>query len=48
MALGRFFADLDASLPNGRPVEEVMQESRQVLRRHDVTVVSFEPAAVTG
>jgi quercetin dioxygenase-like cupin family protein len=47
-ALGRFFADLDASLPYGRPVEEVMQESRQVLRRHDVTVVSFEPAAVTG
>jgi hypothetical protein len=37
-AMGRFHADLDASVPHGRPVEETMSEIQQVLSRHDVTM----------
>jgi quercetin dioxygenase-like cupin family protein len=42
-AMGRFHADLDATVPHGRPVEEIMPEVRQVLARHDVTVEGLEP-----
>ena len=41
-AMGRFFADLDASVPHGRPIEEVAQQIQEVLARHDVTLVGFE------
>ena len=41
-AMGRFFADLDASVPRGRPIEEVAQQIQQVLGRHDVAVAGFE------
>ena len=41
-AMGRFFADLDASVPRGRPIEEVAQEIQEVLGRHDVAVAGFE------
>ena len=37
-AMGRFHADLDASVPRGRPVEEVMDSIGLVLSRHDVTL----------
>ena len=37
-AMGRFHADLDASIPHGRPLEETMPEIQQVLSRHDVTM----------
>ena len=47
-AMGRFFADLDASVPHGRPIREVTQPLQDVLARHDVTVASFQAAAVTG
>ena len=47
-AMGRFFADLDAAVPHGRPIEGVVEQVQQVLRRHDVTVVGFEQAAVTA
>ena len=45
-AMGRFFADLDATLPRDRPIEKVVQELREVLGRHDVTVAEFEIADV--
>jgi predicted nucleotidyltransferase component of viral defense system len=35
-AMGRFHADLDATVPQGRPLEEVDREIQQVLARHDV------------
>jgi mannose-6-phosphate isomerase-like protein (cupin superfamily) len=41
-AMGRFLADLDASVPHGRPIEEVAQQIQEVLARHDVTVAGFE------
>jgi quercetin dioxygenase-like cupin family protein len=44
--MGRFFSDLDATVPHSRPVEEVGQQLQEVLRRHDVTVPGFEMAAV--
>ena len=44
-AMGRFFADLDATVPRGRPIEEVAQPLQDVLARHDVTVAGL-PAAV--
>ena len=47
-AMGRFFADLDATVPHGRPIGEVAQPLQDVLARHDVTVASFQAAAVTG
>jgi quercetin dioxygenase-like cupin family protein len=46
-AMGRFFADLDASVPRGRPIEEVTQQIQEVLTRHDVTLAGFDLAAVT-
>ena len=45
-AMGMFFADLDATLPRDRPIEEVVQELQEVLGRHDVTVAEFEIADV--
>jgi quercetin dioxygenase-like cupin family protein len=47
-AMGRFFADLDATVPHGHPIEEIAQSLQDVLARHDVTVASFQPAVVTG
>ena len=41
-AMGRFHADLDAAVPRGRAVEEVMADIQQVLGRHDVTMVGME------
>jgi mannose-6-phosphate isomerase-like protein (cupin superfamily) len=41
-AMGRFQADLHASVPRDRPIEEVAQQLQEVLTRHDVTVVGFE------
>ncbi len=43
-AWGRFFADLDAAVPHGRPIEEIGQKLQEVLARHDVTVARFEMA----
>jgi mannose-6-phosphate isomerase-like protein (cupin superfamily) len=37
-AMGRFHADLDATVPRGRPLEEVGREIQQVLARHDVSL----------
>jgi quercetin dioxygenase-like cupin family protein len=45
-AMGRFFSDLDASVPHGRPVEEVGQQLQEVLSRHDVTIADFDRADV--
>jgi hypothetical protein len=36
--MGRFFADLDGSVPHGHPIEEVAQQIHEVLARHAVTV----------
>lgn len=41
-AMGRFHTDLDATVPRGSSVEEVGQQIREVLGRHDVTVSGFE------
>ena len=38
-AMGRFHADLDAAVPQGRSVEEAMADIQEVLARHDVTMV---------
>lgn len=43
-AMGRFHADLDATVPRDRPLEETMPQIQQVLGRHDVTVEGFEVA----
>jgi quercetin dioxygenase-like cupin family protein len=43
-AMGRFHADLDATVPRGRPIEEAVQEVQQVLGRHEVSVVGLEAA----
>jgi quercetin dioxygenase-like cupin family protein len=45
-AMGRFFADLDAMVPRGRPIEEVTQQIQAVLARHDVTLAGFETAGL--
>jgi quercetin dioxygenase-like cupin family protein len=45
-AMGRFFADLDAAVPQGRPIEEVTQQIQEVLTRHDVTLAGFETAGL--
>lgn len=37
-AMGRFHADLDASVLPGRPFEETMQDIQKVLGRHDVSI----------
>jgi hypothetical protein len=42
--MGRFQADLHASVPRDRPIEEVAKQLQEVLARHDVTVVGFEAA----
>jgi quercetin dioxygenase-like cupin family protein len=39
--MGRFFADLDATVPHGRTEEEVGQQLQKVLSRHDVTIPDF-------
>jgi hypothetical protein len=44
--MGRFFADIDASVPRGRPIEAVTQQIQEVLTRHDVTLAGFEPAGM--
>ncbi len=43
-AMGRFHADLDATVPHGRPIEEVLQQVEQVIGRHDVSVAGLEVA----
>jgi quercetin dioxygenase-like cupin family protein len=45
-AMGRFFADLDAAVPQGCPIQEVGQQVQEVLARHDVTLAGFEPAGL--
>ena len=45
-AMGIFFADLDAAVPHGRPIEEVTQQIQEVLARHDVTLAGFETAGM--
>lgn len=45
-AMGRFFADLDAAVPHGRPIDEVTQQIQEVLARHDVTLAGFETAGL--
>ncbi|GGE88244.1 hypothetical protein GCM10011313_08640 [Mycetocola zhadangensis] len=42
--MGRFHADLDASVPTDRPVDQVLEQIVQVLSRHDV---AFEKAEVS-
>ena len=41
-AMGRFHADLDATVPRGVPVEHAALEIQQVLGRHDVSVAGWE------
>lgn len=41
-AMGRFHADLDASVPRDRPLDEIMDDIQQVLSRHDVTLQGAE------
>ena len=41
-AMGRFHADLDASVPRDRPLPETMAQVQQVLARHDVSVLGFD------
>jgi len=43
-AMGRFHADLDASVPHDGPIEEVAQQLQEVLGRHDVSIAGFETA----
>jgi quercetin dioxygenase-like cupin family protein len=43
-AMGRFHADLDATLPRDRTVEELGPELQLVLGRHDVTVDGWQAA----
>lgn len=43
-AMGRFFADLDTSVPHGRPIQEIAQQLQEVLARHDVTLAGFDDA----
>jgi hypothetical protein len=40
--MGRFHADLDASVPRGRPAEEILPEIGAVLARHKVTLETAE------
>ena len=41
-AMGRFHADLDASVPQGMPLDEAMPLVFQVLSRHDVSMDGVE------
>lgn len=43
-AMGRFFADLDATVSHGRPIEDVAEPLQEVLARHDVTLGGFDAA----
>lgn len=43
-AMGRFHADLNATVPHDRPIEKVAQQIQRVLGRHDVTVVGLDAA----
>jgi quercetin dioxygenase-like cupin family protein len=45
-AMGRFFADLNATVPQGRPETEVGQQLQEVLSRHDVTIPGYDMADV--
>lgn len=40
--MGRFHADLDASVPHDRPVDEIFGDIARVLERHDVTLENVE------
>jgi quercetin dioxygenase-like cupin family protein len=40
-AMGRFFADLDASVPHGRPIQEIASQLQEVLARHGVTLAGL-------
>jgi quercetin dioxygenase-like cupin family protein len=40
-AMGAFHADLDATVPHDRPIEDAAQQIQQVLGRHDVTVAGL-------
>jgi quercetin dioxygenase-like cupin family protein len=40
--MGRFHADLDATVPHGRPFEEIAGRIQEVLDRHDVAVAGLE------
>jgi quercetin dioxygenase-like cupin family protein len=42
--MGRLFSDLDATVPLGRPIEEVGPQLQEVLSRHGVTIAGFELA----
>jgi quercetin dioxygenase-like cupin family protein len=42
--MGRFFSDLDATVPHDRLAEEVGHQLQEVLTRHDVTIAGFEMA----
>jgi quercetin dioxygenase-like cupin family protein len=44
--MGRFFSDLDATVPRNRPVEELGPAFQEVLSRHDVRVPSFDAGAL--
>jgi quercetin dioxygenase-like cupin family protein len=44
--MGRFFSDLDATVPHGRPMEEAVPAFQEVLSRHDVTVPDLDMAEV--
>ena len=41
-AMSALHADLDATVPHGRPIEEAAGQIKQVLGRHDVTVAGLE------
>jgi quercetin dioxygenase-like cupin family protein len=43
-AMGRFHADLDATVPHGRPIEQVLPQVQEVIGRHDVSVAGLEVA----
>jgi quercetin dioxygenase-like cupin family protein len=43
-AMGRFHADLDATVPHGRPIEQVLPQVQEVIARHDVSVAGLEAA----
>ncbi len=42
-AMGAFLADLDATVPHGRPMNETAAELQQVLSRHDVAIDGAGP-----
>jgi quercetin dioxygenase-like cupin family protein len=45
-AMGRFFADLTATVPQGSPETDVGQQLQEVLSRHDVTIPDYDMADV--